>query len=111
MGRRTNQNFVSIPFLMLVKQIQYKAALVGIEVTVVDESHTSNVSFLDTEPIKHHQTYMGKRLVRGLFRSPQGVHINADVNGAYNIGRKAVPEAFVVDGIKGVGLHPYSVTV
>jgi putative transposase len=96
---------------MLVNQIQYKAALVGIEVTVVDESYTSKGSFLDTEPIKHQQTYMGKRVVRGLFRSPQGVLVNADVNGAYNIGRKAVPEAFVVDGIEGVGLRPYSVTV
>jgi transposase len=37
--------------------------------------------------------------------------MNADVNGAYNIGRKAVPEAFAVDGIEGVGLHPDSVTV
>ena len=32
--------------------------------------------------------------------------INADVNAAYNVLRKAVPKAFVVDGIEGVGLHP-----
>jgi len=96
---------------MLVKQIQYKATLVGIEVTVVEERHTSKVSFLDKEPIKQHQTYMGKRVRRGLFRTPQGILINADVNGAYNIGRKAVPETFAVDGIEGVGLHPYSVTI
>ena len=111
MGRRTNQNFINVPFLMLVNQIRYKAALVGIEVLMVDERYTSKVSFLDGEPIQHHPTYRGRRVTRGLFRSSTGHILNADVNGAYNIGRKAVPKAFVVDGIEGVGLHPYSVTI
>jgi putative transposase len=110
-GRRSNQNFVSVPFWMLVQQIRYKAALMGIKVMLVEESHTSKVSFLDDEPIKQNKTYVGKRVGRGLFRSLTGVVINADVNGGYNIGRKAVPKAFLVDGIEGVGLHPYSVTV
>ena len=111
MGRRTNQNFINVPFLMLVNQIRYKAALVGIEVLMVDERYTSKVSFLDGEPIQHHPTYRGRRVTRGLFRSSTGHILNADVNGAYNIGRKAVPKAFVVYGIEGVGLHPYSVTI
>ena len=111
LGRRTNQAFVNVPFRKLVLQIQYKATLVGIKVSLVDESYTSKVSFLDEEPIKHHQNYVGKRIQRGLFLSSTGVVLNADVNAGYNIGRKAVPEAFVVDGIEGVGLHPYSVTV
>jgi len=42
--------------------------------------------------------------MRGLFKSARGT-INADVNAAYNIIRKAIPEAFA-DGIEGVGLHP-----
>jgi hypothetical protein len=29
----------------------------------------------------------------------------------YNIGRNAVPNAFVADGIEGVGLHPKIVVV
>jgi hypothetical protein len=29
----------------------------------------------------------------------------------YNIGRKTVPDAFVADGIEGVGLHPKIVFV
>jgi putative transposase len=111
LGKRTNQNFVNVPFLKLVRQIQYKAALVGIEVSVMEESYTSKVSFLDNEPIKHHLIYLGQRVTRGLFRSSKGVMLNADVNAGYNIGRKAVPEAFMVDGIEGVGLHPYSVIV
>ena len=51
---------------------------------------------------------MGKRR-RGLFRSAKGIIINAHVNAAYNIIRKAFPKAFTkvkVDGIEGVGLHP-----
>ncbi len=111
LGQRTNQNFVNVPFLRLVRQIQYKAALVGIEVMSVEENFTSKVSFLDDEPIRHHQTYRGQRVTRGLFQSSTGRILNADVNGAYNIGRKAVPKAFTADGIEGVGLHPYSVTI
>ncbi|MDF2958079.1 MAG: Transposase [Candidatus Alkanophagales archaeon MCA70_species_1] len=41
----------------------------------------------------------------GLFKSKKGIIINADVNAAYNIIRKAIPEAFA-DGVEGVGLHP-----
>ena len=111
LGKRTNQAFVNVPFRKLVLQIQYKAALVGIEVSLIDEGYTSKVSFLDEEPITQHETYAGKRIHRGLFRSSTGVFLNADVNAGYNIGRKAVPKAFAVDGIEGVGLHPYSVTV
>jgi len=33
-GKRNNQNFVAIPFDRLIQQIQYKAQLVGIEVTI-----------------------------------------------------------------------------
>jgi len=102
LGRRNNQNFVQIPFLMLIQQIKYKAEERGIEVILVEEDLTSKCSFLDCEPIEHRE-YIGKR-ERGLFRSGKRI-INADVNAAYNIIRKAIPEAFA-DGIEGVGLHP-----
>ena len=101
-GKKNNQNFVQIPFLMLIQQIKYKAEERGIEVILVEEDHTSKCSFLDCEPIEHRE-YIGKR-EKGLFRSERGI-INADVNAAYNIIRKAIPEAFA-DGIEGVGLHP-----
>jgi putative transposase len=41
----------------------------------------------------------------------EGFLINADVNGGYNIGRKAFPNAFIADGIEGVGLHPKIVVI
>ena len=105
-GKRNNQNFVQVPLLKLVKQIQYKAQLKGISVLTVDEAYTSKCSFLDNEPIEKHQTYVGKRINRGLFKTSHGKIINADVNGAYNIMKKAFPNALSVDGIEAFGLMP-----
>lgn len=84
-GRRNNQNFVQIPHSRLIEMIKYKAELVGIKVVVREESYTSKCSFLDREEIKKHETYLGKRIKRGLFKSSEGKIINADVNGAANI--------------------------
>ncbi len=53
---------------------------------------------------------MGKRINRGLFRSGNGTLIHADLNGSYNIIRKAIPEAFT-NWIEGVGLHPRSLSI
>ena len=75
------------------------------EVLLDDEAYTSKCSFLENEPIKKHETYMGKRILRGLFRSFNGILINADVNGAYNILKKGFPKSFE-DGIEGLGLIP-----
>lgn len=41
--------------------------------------------------------------IRRLFKSSNGILINADVNRAYNILAKAIPKAVPVDGIEGVG--------
>lgn len=110
-GKRNNQNFVQIPFFKLISQIKYKSELIGINIILEPESYTSKCSFLDCESIEKHETYQGKRISRGLFKSQNGIIINADVNAAYNILTKAVPEAFSVDGIEGVGLHPYSIAI
>jgi putative transposase len=94
MGRRTNQTFVFIPHARFIAILRYKAELVGIRVVVREERHTSKCSFLDDEPIQHHSQYVGQQVRRGLFRTATGRYINADVNGSYNIGRKAAPDAF-----------------
>ncbi len=116
MGKRNNQNFVNIPFNRFVNEIQYKAALLKLAVVQVHEDHTSKCSFLDNEPIEHHKEYVGQRGVyvngkvcRGLFKTKEGKIINADVNGAFNILRRAFPEAVTTDGIEGLGLIPYAV--
>ena len=100
MGKKNNQNFVQIPFNQFIHMLTYKARLVGIEIVEREESYTSKCSFLDNEPIEKHDVYLGKRIKRGLFRSNNGVLINADLNGALNILRKEVPNAFTGYGIE-----------
>lgn len=109
-GKRNNQNFVNVPFVQLIGQIQYKAEDVGINVKCQEESYTSKCSFLDFESIRKHVKYVGRRIKRGLFRSAGKILINADVNGSFNILRKAVPEVFS-DGIEAVGLQPIIVNI
>ncbi len=110
LGTRNNQIFVLIPYQKIINQLTYKAEEEGIAVELVEENHTSKCSFLDNEAIEHHEQYLGKRVRRGLFRSAQGMLINADVNGAGNIVRKSEPNAFTRVKADGVGgcfeLHP-----
>ena len=54
--------------------------------------------------------WITKAKKRGLFRTLKGKIINADVNGAYNITKKVVPNAFA-KGIADVLLHPYSIHI
>lgn len=103
LGKKNNQNFVDIPFARFIEMIQYKAKLEGFDVVTNEESYTSKCSFLDMESIGKRDTYCGKRIKRGLFRSSSGKLINADLNGSLNILRKVVGDA-VFDG------HPIEVT-
>ena len=104
-GKTNNQNFVFIPHARFVSQLQYKAQLAGIQVIITEESYTSKCSFLDNEPICKHESYLGKRIHRGLFRSAQGIFINADINGSANIVRKVFPNVHS-DGIQGIVVYP-----
>lgn len=108
-GKTNNQNFVSIPFNQFIQMLTYKAKLAGIQVILQEESYTSKCSFLDSEPIRKRKAYKGKRVKRGLFRAGDGRLINADVNGSYNIIKKAIPKAFA-DGTEDFAVHPLRVT-
>ena len=88
LGKRINQNFVSIPFGRLYDLLKYKLELNGIVYIETEESHTSKCSFIDKEEICHHDLYVGRRIKRGLFRSREGYKYNADINGSLNILRK-----------------------
>jgi len=119
MGRKNNQNFVSIPHARFIEMITYKAALVGIQVEVREESYTSKASFVDLDPIPDYQPndeeehiFSGKRIGRRnrLYRTKDGRTICADVNGAYNIVRKSRPDAFA-KGVAGYVVHPVRLAV
>ena len=79
-----------MPFYKFLQMVIYKCADKGITVKIQEESYTSKCSFLDNEEVCKHDSYLGKRVKRGLFRSSKGVEINADINGAYNILVKAI---------------------
>jgi putative transposase len=112
LGKQTNQNFVTIPHARLIEMLEYKAALVGIRVMVQEESYTSVSSFLNLDPIPVYGQngafdvkFSGKRIKRGLYKTSSGQLINADVNGSYNIMRKAIPNA-LCDGIESCVVQP-----
>ena len=100
LGKPTNQNFVSIPHARLIEMLEYKARLVGITVILQEESYTSRANFLGLDPIPVYgktdkdPVFTGKRIKRGLYKTSVGQLINSDVNAAYNILRKAIPNAF-----------------
>ena len=77
--------FVKIPHSRLIELIKYKAKLAGISVIMINESYTSGCSCLDGEIVGKDAYNKKRRISRGMFRSNQGILINADVNGAYNI--------------------------
>jgi putative transposase len=99
------------------QMLTYKAELVGIQVRITEESYTSKASFLDADPLPVYGAteaqvplFSGKRMKRGLYRAADGRHINADVNGAYNILRKVAPDAFA-QGSRGCVVHPVRLAV
>lgn len=94
-GKVNNQNFVSIPFNKIIDIIKYKAEDLGIQCIEQEESYTSKASFLDNDNIptinevnKKH-TFSGKRISRNLYKAKNNQIIDADLNGALNIMKKA----------------------
>ena len=88
-GKRNNQNFVSVPFFKLINQIKYKAEMVGITVNYVTEEYTS-------------QTCSGCGIIRKANRKHRGLYQckncgmkeNADINAAINILYKGFPNLY-----------------
>ncbi len=122
MGKKNNQVFVFLPHARFVELLSYKAELVGIQVVLTEESYTSKASFLDGDPLPVYgaadgptstntpaPVFSGKRVKRGLYRAADGRHINADINGSYNILRKAFPDAFskvLAQDMAQMKMHP-----
>ena len=118
LGKQTNQNFVSIPFYKLLKMLEYKCKMIGINLVTQEESYTSKCDSLAFEEVKHHEKYKGNRVKRGLFLSSIGKVLNADINGALNILRKyliknAINEFSVIQKIidRGLFFRPSRITI
>ena len=100
-GKTNNQNFVSIPFCLFIKILKYLCLKNGIQFIETEESYTSKSSLLDNDILPvyndsdtNEYKFSGKRISRGLYQSKEGIILNADVNGASNIIRKADITAF-----------------
>lgn len=105
--KSVNRKFIPLPFYKIIESIKYKAKLCGINVIVQEESYTSKCSALDYEPIKFHVNYAGFRepTITGadgiphthyeqFYSKDSRKYIHADINGAFNIGRKGAPLLF-----------------
>lgn len=96
LGKVNNQNFVLIPFNLIIERLRYKAMLSGMNFITVEESYTSKTSFLDKEKLHQYKNdqpqkdyiFLGHRFTRSLFRSKLGYVIHADINASFNIIRK-----------------------
>ncbi len=91
-GKKNNQNFVNIPYGQLRDKLQYLCGLNHIVFVKQEESYTSKASFWDKDimpvynadnPQSYH--FSGNRIHRGMYKTKNGITLNADVNGALNI--------------------------
>jgi len=116
MRKADKQHFVQLPHARFVDMLCYKARLVGIQVVLQEESYTSKASFLDGDPLpiygkcEQEPIFSGRRVKRGLYRASEKRHLNADVNGSYNILRKAAPNGFS-NGVEAVAVQPIQLAV
>ena len=96
LGKVNNQKFTQIPFGKIRGILNYLCELNGINFIEQEESYTSKASFWDRDEIpvfssesKVKYSFSGKRVYRGLYRSKNGILLNADLNGSLNILRKS----------------------
>jgi IS605 OrfB family transposase len=101
LGKVNNQNFINISIGQLRTKLSDKCNAFGINFIEQEESYTSKASFIDEDPIPVFNelpkdsegniikpSFSGKRIHRGMYRTKEGILINADVNGSLNIMRK-----------------------
>jgi IS605 OrfB family transposase len=101
LNKSTKQNFIQIPFIKLLQNIEYKAQEYRIQVHYIDERYTSKASCI-SDNIKSIQdspdltnAFNGKRVKRGLFLDAIINKVfNADVNGAVNHIKAATGKSF-----------------
>ena len=104
------------PFYPSLCTHKLKGELANVWSCSIDYNYRILFEFVDNPEDKQEAIYKkgekysfsGNRIKRGLYKSAEGVLINADVNGSLNILRKAIPNAFA-DGIKGIVVSPVKV--
>jgi transposase len=95
-----NQWTKSIPIARLRDRLVCLANQFGIETKVINEAYTSKASYLNQDEMVKGE-FSGTRVKRGLYKSKNGILINADQNAILNMIRKGNPNAIWI-GNKGV---------
>ncbi|WP_305152737.1 transposase [uncultured Dubosiella sp.] len=98
LGAKNNRIFCHIPFYALRQKLKYRCEREGIQYIETEEAYTSKASFYDEDGF-HADGLTGTRTTRGNYRRANGEIVNADLNAAANIGRKAFPELFKTDKV------------
>lgn len=93
-GRQNNQTFCFIGHAIFIKKLTLLAARYDIKVIETEESYTSKASLLNMDDMTADTVFSGRRIKRGLYKTQEGICINADVNGAGNVIRKVFTDAF-----------------
>lgn len=120
------QSFQSIPFNKFIFMLRYKCQMKGIRFVVQEESYTSKASAIDGDYIPTYDPNMpkeerkkmvkfsGRRVKRGLYKTKDGLFVNADVNGAANALRKnlqGVCDAAALPADRGFVMNPVQATI
>ena len=122
LSKQVNQSFVSLPIGKFKDKLTYLSELYGINLILQEESYTSKASFLDNDDIpvynknnddcnndgsnnnvvssNNNYKFSGTRIKRGLYKSSDGILINADINGSLNILKKALLNTSKADDYK-----------
>ncbi len=99
-GKVNDQLVYSVPLSTLRRLITYKAEEYGITVIEQEESYTSKADCTSSDYIPtfgvddEKADFSGRRICRGIYKTASGMNINADLNGAANILRKAFPDVW-----------------
>ncbi len=111
LGHVNNQSFVQIPFWKFRRFLGHLCEKHGIGYDEITERYTSKASYLDRDDLPeydpdHEPVYSGRRVKRGLYLSRSGRAVNADINAAANILRKAFPDKDLAPVDRAVCLNP-----
>ena len=95
-NNRYSENFIPVPIQELEKELLRQGKKNNIKIRKISESYTSGCSSLDLENINKDNYNKNRRVVRGLFKSNNGIYINSDINGSLNILRKFIDKKYLL---------------
>jgi len=87
LSRRIRKFWNKVPWTYFIDYLTSLGAKYGIYVYTVSEAYTSKCSALSDDIVN--RTITGQRITRGLYKTSDGTVIQADVNGAANILKRA----------------------